>query len=192
MSAGERRQQIARTAAELFEQRGYYRSGVDDIAEAVGVAKPTLYHYLGSKADIVAIIHEDVVGRLAARLEHDTARKADPRVALREFAAGTLEVLETKTGFLRVAYENQLELPKTVRGEAQRKRDRIEELVQVQIEEGIRRGIFRETNSRLAALFFLGMINWSYHWYRPGEEFSPGEVCEHVMSIFLDGVAVRV
>ncbi|MGH2583774.1 MAG: TetR/AcrR family transcriptional regulator [Dehalococcoidia bacterium] len=47
------RAQILRAALDLFASRGYDASGVKEIVEAVGITKPTLYHYFGSKQGLL-------------------------------------------------------------------------------------------------------------------------------------------
>jgi AcrR family transcriptional regulator len=47
--AAERKQQILSVAEQVFAERGYHAASMDDIAEMVGVSKPMLYEYFGSK-----------------------------------------------------------------------------------------------------------------------------------------------
>jgi AcrR family transcriptional regulator len=60
------RTQILRVALELFSVRGYDATGVKEIVEAVGVTKPTLYHYFGSKRGLLsALLEEHAAGFVA-------------------------------------------------------------------------------------------------------------------------------
>jgi AcrR family transcriptional regulator len=188
-SAERRRAQIVRAAARLFERKGYHNTGMDDIAEAVGLRKPTLYHYVRSKAEIVVWIHNDVMNPLLQRLETNVARDIDPREGLRQVVADILEIMETKPGHLRVYFENHRELPGPLQAEAAHQRDRYEGLVESLIEEGVRRGVFRKTRTRLTTLALFGITNWSYQWYRPGGELGSAEVADHLLDLFLHGVA---
>lgn len=59
-------------ALELWSERGYEAVGVQEIVEAAGVTKPTLYHYFGSKRGLLdALVDErsaglkDALGRAA-------------------------------------------------------------------------------------------------------------------------------
>ncbi len=53
-------------ALELFAARGYDAVGVQEIVDAAGVTKPTLYHYFGSKQGLLQVLLEEQTGRLAA------------------------------------------------------------------------------------------------------------------------------
>lgn len=59
--ADQKRGQIATRAAALFDGQGYHATTMEDIAAAVGIAKPTLYHYYRPKAEILYAIHEECV-----------------------------------------------------------------------------------------------------------------------------------
>lgn len=187
-SAEERRAQIVRAAAQLFERKGYHNTGMDDIAEAVGLRKPTLYHYVKSKAEIVVWIHNDVMYPLLQRLETNVAKGIDPREGLRQTVTDILEIMETKPGHLRVYFENHRELPDALQSEAVHQRDRYEGLVESLIEDGIKRGIFRKTRVRLTALALFGITNWSYQWYRAGGALDHTAVADQLLDIFLHGV----
>ena len=47
------RSNILSCALELFASRGYDAVGVQEIADAAGITKPTLYHYFGSKRGLL-------------------------------------------------------------------------------------------------------------------------------------------
>lgn len=56
----DRRQQILREALHLFADKGIDGTGLRDIARAVGVTQPTLYHYFASKEELVAALVAEV------------------------------------------------------------------------------------------------------------------------------------
>src|SRR5271156_4483958 len=76
LTAEQRRQQLVAVALELFAQRGYRATTMDDIAEAAGVTKPLLYQHFSSKRalylELVDSIAQDVlvaIGRAVMRAE---------------------------------------------------------------------------------------------------------------------------
>lgn len=68
------------TATRLFSTHGYDAVGVQDIVEAVGVTKPSLYHHFGSKHGLLEVLLEERHAALMTRLgpaavyEHDLTR----------------------------------------------------------------------------------------------------------------------
>jgi AcrR family transcriptional regulator len=64
---------VIEAAAQLFTERGYRGTGVEDIAATVGLAKPTSNHYFNSNLDVLwAIFHEilDTMRIRRAKVDH--------------------------------------------------------------------------------------------------------------------------
>ena len=57
--------EVLDTATELFAVKGYEATSLQDIADAVGVSRPALYHYLSSKEDLLVMLVEGVSQSLA-------------------------------------------------------------------------------------------------------------------------------
>src|SRR5208283_4540159 len=56
-----RRQAIIDTSAPVFARRGYHATGIMDLCAANDLGKGALYHYIGSKEEILAAIHHRVM-----------------------------------------------------------------------------------------------------------------------------------
>lgn len=190
-NATTRQAEIVAAAAQLFEKKGYHDTGMDDIAEAVGLRKPTLYHYVKSKAEILVWIHNDVMARVLKKLETNVAEAVEPREGLRQVVVDILEIMDTRPGYLRVFFEHHREIPEPLRTEATRSRDRYQWLVESLIQEGIRQGAFRKVPVRLATLTLFGITNWSYQWYHPGGELDYRKIADELLNIFLKGIEPR-
>ncbi len=61
------RSTLLKCALDLFAARGYDGVGVQEIVEAAGVTKPTLYHYFGSKQGLLQALLEEIRSALAKR-----------------------------------------------------------------------------------------------------------------------------
>ena len=61
-------ERILQTSYTLFQERGYTEVTVNDICEACGISKPTFYHYVGSKDEILAIFFSDMSSKLTEEL----------------------------------------------------------------------------------------------------------------------------
>lgn len=82
-----RREHIARCAIHAFVKKGYDRTNVDEIADACGMSKGNLYNYVGSKEDILYLVIDRSLCKLAELVEGFLARSdnASPTKTLREF-----------------------------------------------------------------------------------------------------------
>jgi TetR/AcrR family transcriptional regulator len=63
------RSKILACAIDLFSSRGYDAVGVQEVADAAGLKKPTLYHYFGSKSGLLKTVLDETFVELFAALE---------------------------------------------------------------------------------------------------------------------------
>lgn len=67
---------LAGAALELFEERGYEQTTVDDIAERAGVGRTTFFRVFGSKEDVIFPHHEQLLDAVRNRLAAGTPQTA--------------------------------------------------------------------------------------------------------------------
>ena len=69
-------ERLTAAAFELFDERGYEHSTVDDIAERAGVGRTTFFRAFSSKEDVILPDHHVVLGAVKARLATSTQETA--------------------------------------------------------------------------------------------------------------------
>jgi AcrR family transcriptional regulator len=164
-AADRRRADIATKAAALFEAHGYHDTSMENIAEAVGVRKPTLYHYFPSKDHILYAIHDEFIDIL---IERQTRRQAVGMPAdqvLREIMGDILELMDTRPGHVRVFFEHRRELSSGPSEKIAEKRVLYEGMIRTVMKRGAEEGTLRPVDPELATLALAGMCNWTYQWY---------------------------
>ncbi|QBI18525.1 TetR/AcrR family transcriptional regulator [Egibacter rhizosphaerae] len=180
---------ITREAASLIDAQGYHQTTMEDIAHAVGVRKPTLYHYFKSKEEILFWIHEDFINLLLERAEQHASRLSDePSEELREVIADIIGLMATHRGSVRVFFEHHRELTDEYRGTLEAKRDRYQAYVEDVVRRGVKRGEFREVDPRLTSLALFGMCNWAYQWFRPDGGLATEEIADRFWGLLLEGL----
>lgn len=188
LSVEERRAEIIRTAADLFDRDGYSSTTMEDIARAQGIAKPTLYHYFSSKDEILYWIHEEFIDLLIGRHEQRVNAGLGVGQLLLEVMADILELMETHRGHVRVFFEHHRELAEEHQATIRVKRDAYERMVKGIFETGIAQGEFRQTDPQLAAFATFGMCNWAYQWYRAGGRMRTRDIAYQFWSYLVHGV----
>ena len=152
--------EVLDTATELFAVKGYEATSLQDIADAVGVSRPALYHYLSSKEDLLVMLVE-VLGELRERPDLTPSEK---------ISMVTEQLVRQRVqhpGRFRILDRSETVLPEPARTDhAEAKRRVLREVVTI-IEEGVRAGQFAPTDSRTTALSVIGMCNWVAWWVRP-------------------------
>jgi AcrR family transcriptional regulator len=190
-AADVRRKEIADAAAHLFDTGGYFTASMGDIASAVGIAKPTLYHYFRGKDEILLHIHHEFIGLLLSRHEARASRGSPAVTELLGLMTDMLDLMQTHPGHVRAFFEHHRELPPERRQEVRAKRDAYMHVVESTIRRGIDQGDVREVNVPIAALAVFGMCNWAYQWFRPQGSLSTGEIAEMFWDFITNGLTPR-
>ena len=181
-----RRQELTRIAARLFAERGYQGTSLADLADGLGLQKPSLYHHIDSKEDLLWEIAWAGAEAFHAGLDdipadaHATERI---RLALRAHLAVVAGQLDIATVFVREW--RYLEGDRRERFLAERRR--YEERIRDLFREGVEGSELRtDLDVATAALIFLSAANWAYTWLRPGS--STDQLADRLYAALLDGM----
>jgi AcrR family transcriptional regulator len=181
--------EIVTAAIQLFQQKGYHATSMQDIADAVGLQKGSLYHYITSKDDLLVDIIHDAIAQYNARLAEvrsmDLPVRRKLELAVRYHLQGIAEKLGMLTIFLRESYALEPEKAKVLDEESARYNRMFEELFQ----EGIDSGEVRGLDPKLATRTVLGACNWFYRWYRPDGARSIDELADFFVDVLFNGIA---
>src|SRR3954447_19438502 len=181
-----RREELTRVAARLFAEQGYQGTSLADLAEELGIQKPSLYHHIASKEDLlwdVAVegaraFHE---GLDAVPAEAPAAERI--RLALRAHLAVVAAQLDVATVFVREWRHLEGDRHERFVAERRRYEERIRELFRAGVEESQLR---TDLDVATAALLFLSAANWAYTWLRPGSDTDG--LADRLYGALLDGM----
>jgi AcrR family transcriptional regulator len=182
-------QRLLAEATRLFAERGYDRTSVQEIVEAAGVTKGALYHYFGSKDDLLHEIYGRVLRLQLERLEAIAVKDEKVSQRLLEAAADVVSTsianLDDSKIFFRSMHQLSPEKQKAVRAERRRYHEKFRALV----EEGQRDGVFRaELRPDLVVDFFFGSVHHLGLWYREGGPLSAEQVAADFADLLLYSV----
>src|SRR5581483_4880109 len=88
-----RRQVIVDTSAHLFARNGYHATGIAELCEANDLGKGALYHYIGSKEELLAAIHDRVMEEISAGAERAVSGEGRASEKLARLGEELLEVI---------------------------------------------------------------------------------------------------
>jgi AcrR family transcriptional regulator len=173
-------------ATRLFAERGYDRTSVQEIVEAAGVTKGALYHYFGSKDDLLHEVYGRVLRLQTERLDAIAGTGAPVEERLREAAADVVVTsianLDDTKIFFRSMHQLSPEKQKAVRAERRRYHERFRALV----EEGQHTGVFRpEPRPDLVVDYFFGSVHHLGTWYRADGPLGADEVAADFADLLL-------
>jgi len=189
---GERRDQIVRAAAETFYRKGYDATTTQDIAEAVGMLKGSLYYYISAKEDLLYETINEVHEVCATNLERHAVMDGDPLTRMwalvHDHVVGNAEHLLSSAVFFRDVGA----LTGRRRTQILELRDQLDSALRQLIHEGQTTGRIRDdVDADVAAPGILTMCDALYHWYRPDGTLSASDVATKYADLAVGGVAAR-
>ena len=197
------RQEILRTAARLFQQRGYDATSMNDVAAALKLSKGGLYHHFQSKDEILFEIMNHAMEITQERVINPLRNVSDPEQRLRTLIRLHIElVLSPQDREITVMlHENHPLSPSLRRRINSRKKEYVhfveQSISDVQhFREGSQRtrgpqpgnGPGLKVGPRAAAFALLGMINWIYQWYKPEGDLQAQTLIPQFTDLIFGGI----
>lgn len=182
------RDQIIRSAADLFREKGYRASTLDDIAARLSMSKATLYTYFRAKEEMLAAISRETIEGFTRELGLVLRSSLAPEEKLRRVVRQHVRFVIANRSFLTVFFSEEASLPARLARQLAAQKDHYDKGVESVVLEGIRRGVFREMPPRLVVFGLLGMLNWVYKWYNPAGRWGAEEVSAAFLALIEDGL----
>lgn len=188
LAAELRIRQIVNEAAKLFDKVGYHSANMEMVAKATNLRKPTLYHYIKSKEEILLRIHQILIDDLGAKHAERVAEGQGREALLLGIVTDILHAIAENRGYVRAFLEHYRELDPAIRQQISVKRQAYFRCMTDLIADGVASGDYHTDDVRLSALFLLGQVNWAYQWYVPGTSPSPEVIGQKMLDHFLYGL----
>ncbi|HUF33825.1 MAG TPA: TetR/AcrR family transcriptional regulator [Acidimicrobiales bacterium] len=184
LPAAARRRQLLDHALEVFAERGFHSTSMNDVAEAAGVTKPVLYQHFGSKRDLYLKLLDDVGGQLQEQILLATAAAESPRGQVEAgFAAYFRFVVEHRSAFsLLFGSDNRFDVE--FAGTVRRVESAIAEAVAGLIEADL-----DHEHRRTLAYGVVGLAEvTSRHRIADGVELDPGRLARQIADLAWAGL----
>lgn len=184
-----RREDIIDTSARVFARQGYHATGIAELCEVNGLGKGAFYHYIESKEELLAAIHDRVMDEVMLGADRVAGADGAPAAQLAMLGDELLDVIHRYPDHVWVFLH---EFPALTAERAEKFRGRrreYERRVEGILRAGIDAGAFRNVDPRLTALAWLGMHNYTYLWLKAGGRLSARDVAEQFADIFIRGIS---
>jgi TetR/AcrR family transcriptional regulator, cholesterol catabolism regulator len=180
-----RETELLAVATRLFRERGFHATSMQDLAEALGMNRGSLYHYIAAKDDLLWRIVEDALERLDARvrpvLQTDGPGADRLRAAIREHLGFAAEHAD-ELSLLQIELRS---LPPARRAEIIARRDAYEAMWRAAMADAVAEDGMPRVDVRLAAIAVLSACNWFTQWYRPNGPMGVDEIARQFADFFL-------
>lgn len=177
-------------ATRLFRERGFHATSMQDLAEALGMNRGSLYHYIESKDDLLWAIVSGALERLDARVRPEIESDAPAGERLRRAIDAHLAFAAEHGDELALVQIELRSLGDERRREIIHRRDAYEAAWRRAVDDGIAAGELRPLNVTLATIAILSACNWFTQWYRADGPLSAEEIGGVFAGLYLDGMRV--
>jgi TetR/AcrR family transcriptional regulator, cholesterol catabolism regulator len=185
----QRRDAIIDTSARVFARQGYHATGIMELCAANDLGKGALYHYIGSKEELLAAIHDRVMDEVMLGADRVAKMGGSPPAQLAALGDELLDVIHRYPDHVWVFLH---EFPALTGDRAEQfrvRRHEYEARVEAVLRAGVESGEFRDVDPWLAARAWLGMHNYTYLWLQPGGRLTARSVAQPFAEIFMRGIA---
>src|SRR2546425_5649578 len=191
----ERAALILQAAEEVFAEKGYRDTSMDEIAARVGVAKATLYQHFPCKEDLVFALFERELETSRQTIEQIVATALPARAKLERILRHMYQELLGK----RMQWMQSLHTMDVHKGLIAKKsqmRDRMEELaagIRVVLEEGKAEGSFDSAiPTEVMLMTFFGLLSpKGYEHLVTQKQLSPEQLVDYIGRIYFTGIATE-
>jgi AcrR family transcriptional regulator len=169
---------VRAAAVALFAVKGFHGTGIRELADAAGLSSATLYHYIGTKEDLLVDIMQTSLDRLLTAAGQVLTESPSPVAAMNglvqtHVVAHALRQAET------VVVDTELRaLSPERRRPIVALRDEYEDLWESVIEKGQASGSFQVPDASVARLALLQMCSGVANWYASGGRHTLAEIAE--------------
>ncbi len=168
-----KRERILAAAEQLFAAQGYASTTMEQIVQALGVTKPYVYYYFGSKLEIFELLSWRPAVACFTVLDFPAD---DRRPAHEKVVAGVEQLVRATLAHYPAAFfpyrEPQVYTPRFVAAQKRLANHFYARLCRL-LEEGRAEGWFDIGEVRIAAQAACSLPGFLYQWYRPDGRLSP-------------------
>lgn len=182
-----KRDAVLRAAAQAFNENGFHKTSLDDVAERLNVTKPTIYYYVKNKDQILfecVRIGLEMLEDASSQIEGTDATGLSKMIAL--WRVYVQIVTEDFGRCLILVGEDPL--PPGTRKELRALKGRIDKRFRSVITEGIEDGSIRPCDPKMAAFAAAGALSWIARWYDPRGPLNPEKLADEMIDLLINGI----
>lgn len=185
-----KRDAVLHVAAQMFNERGFHATSLDDIAARLNVTKPTLYYYVKNKDAILLACVKKGLDMTLEGIDASRAAGGNAIDQLRACMRAYAEVVTQPFGMCLIRVGDE-EVPEPSRTELRRLKSEIDHAFRRLVEQGVQEGVLAPCDPKMAAFVIAGGLSWIGRWYQPQGAYSADQIIEQCTQLLLQGVLAR-
>jgi AcrR family transcriptional regulator len=188
-SKGERREEeILQAAADLFFEKGFHATSLEDIAGVVGIRKSGLYYYARTKDELLFRVVQQGLQSLIDELQIICSAEDEAGNKLRRAIDNHARAIGSQRSTMGVILREDRSVAPQYREDYLVLRDKYETLFRSLVREGMDASVFRPCDPAVVTRAILGMCSWLTIWYRPGGPLSAARIGQQFAELVFKGL----
>ena len=179
--------EIFEHAMTLFERNGFHRTSMNEIAEACGVTKPTLYYYFRNKSHLLETLYEDITRDFFEQVAAMSASDAPADQRLHLLIARQVAYNIGNRRFLSIFWRERHQLDDAARKSLAQIERNFEAMVQNIVDAGLADGSFTASDPKVATYAVLGLLSTVHRWAEYVDS-DPQQIANQLASLALQGL----
>jgi AcrR family transcriptional regulator len=185
------RDEILAAAVQIFGQKGFHATSMQEIAEAVNLQKASLYHHVSSKQEILVDVLDQALDLFIANMQAVMQSPLPPDDMLRQAMQTYMVTILQQRDLASVLLLEHRSLEPELHARHIPRRDRFEGLWRDLIQQGVEAGCYFAVDPAMTARALLGVMNWVITWYSPQGNLTPEQISSQYADLFLKGLLRR-
>jgi len=185
-----KREAVLKTAAQLFLEKSYSRTSLNDVADRLNITKPALYHYFDNKEDILLECYRLGVGLIEESLNEIADHGGTGLQKVEAFIHSYAIVMTVNFGRC-VMRLDEGDLTAEGRAEVRAYKKKLDRRLRSFIQEGIEDGSIGACDAKIAAFTIAGALNWIGHWYQPNGALEAEAIAAEFAIRLTEGLAIK-
>lgn len=180
--------EVYRAAAQIILRKGFDATSVNDIANALGMTKAGLYHYINGKKELLFDIMNFGLDELDEEVVSPARAIADPEARLRFIISSHARLVTRGQGAITILVDEITALTPAQNRKITRRKREYFDLLRGLLNELKASGKLSDVDTTAATFSLLGMINWLSRWFRQDGALTPEHAAAEITKIALHGL----
>ncbi len=184
-----RKEQVIRSAAALFREKGYAASSMRDLAQKLGIEAASLYSHIKSKEEILQSLCFDMAAEFRKSLAEVESKNVSATEKLRLGIVGHIQVMAKDLVASAVFMNEHRHLSQPYLRDFLLLRINYINRFKAIIEEGASTGEFKDDiDKKLAVMTLFSSLNWMPMWYDPSSKIDPTDLGQQLADMLVNGL----
>lgn len=185
-----KRDAVILTAARAFRASGYHNTSLDDVARELKVTKPTIYHYVENKEQLLFECFRAGLREIMDAIDEVNRSAGNARDRLTSVVTHYAEAVTSDFGWCMVQAENQ-DLSDGMSKKVRALKAEIDQAIRRLIAEGAADGSIRQCDAKITAFALAGALNWIAYWYDSDDSLTAADIASRFTELFVKGLEPR-